>query len=216
MAGALLPQGPVQGRQPQGADDLCRTRGRREETQFRRRRRHRLARQGRSGGDPALELHLQLRWRLPRQGRRGLRQRPGGRGDPLLRQAARQLRAEGRDLDVVGKHHAALPGRQGRDVDRCLGVLRSDRRSGEDPGAGRKRRYRQPPGRTEDQCPVHRVLVGHVDGQAVEEQGERRQVPRLGHEQGTRRASHVEQHHDGALLGLGRQGRAREDQPRLG
>ena len=74
---------------------------------------------------------------------------------------ARQLRPERRDLDVMGKHHAAVPGRQGRHVDRRLGVLRPDRRSSQDPDPGGQFRHCQLPGRTQDEFPVHRLVLGH-------------------------------------------------------
>ena len=58
-----------------------------------RRRRLRLARQGRRGGHPAVELRLQLRRPLPRQGQGRVRLQARRRRHPLLRQDARQLRA---------------------------------------------------------------------------------------------------------------------------
>ena len=77
VGGPLLPQGPVPEGGGQGADHVRRAGSGREEAQRsrERHRRIRLARQGRGGGHPDVELRLQLRRPVPRQGPGGVRLR---------------------------------------------------------------------------------------------------------------------------------------------
>ena len=103
MAGALLPEGPSRRRRNQGSRDLRRARGCGKEAQFRQRGGLRVARKRRGSSYPAVELRLQLRRPVSRQGRRRLQLQAGRRRHPFLRNDSRQLRAEGRARRCPGK-----------------------------------------------------------------------------------------------------------------
>ena len=59
-------------------------------------------------------------------------------------------------------------------------------------------------------------FVGHGRSEAVEEEGLGDEVRRLGDQQGARGQGNARQHHDGAILGLGRQGGSGESESRPG
>ena len=68
------------------------------------------------------------------------------------------------------------------------------------------------PAGPEREHPVHRRLLGNGNGQAVQEQGRRHEVPHLGDGQGPREARDARQHHHGTLVGLDRSRDPGEDE----
>ena len=122
---------------------------------------------------------------------------------------------QGVDVHVLGEHHAALPGRQGRHVDRRLGLLRPDRRSGQDRRSPRRIvGIANFPAGPKENTPSSSSPGAWPSPSSPRTRTLAMKFLDLGDQQGPGQARHARQHHDGPHLGLGRQGGPREGQSR--